>query len=131
MAKATRRSVESFQFVLDEDKALPVEEQSTFVLRPLTQAEQMVALDELTTESRSIERPGERIVKSRSWQQAYGLCLSHIEDVQNFPAGDPKPWPKDQKERREYLALLSDTQVFQVGCAIRDRAYVEEAAKNS
>lgn len=119
--KAVKRPKEPFEFILPEDRELPTEEQTVFVCQPLTQEEEMVVLDGLSYETRNVET-GERTVHSRSWRQALEIAQSHIEEVRNFPAGNPQPWPSGASARAEYLKMLSEEQVFRIGDAIRNHA---------
>jgi hypothetical protein len=129
MAKAVKRAAESWRYVLTADRELPPEEQTTFSLRPLTQAERAWAQDNL---ARTHFRPdGAREAVQRTHQLARELCLTNIEGIENFPAGEPKAWPESREDRERYLEQLDDAAVTEVGNQIWERSQLEPAAKNS
>src|SRR3954471_5757838 len=110
MAKATKRVAGSWRYVLKEDATLPPEQQSVFVLQPLTGAERERVADEVS--QRIIQSDGEVRLVSRMRSIARDLCLTKIESVQRFPSDAPESWPEKPAEREKYLELLSDDQVF-------------------
>lgn len=123
--KAVKRSLGSWQFVPPSDKGLPAAEQTTFVLKPLTQLQRMECLDSI----RWVNADGTML--PRAFQQARELCLSNIESIQNFPAGDPKPWPETMHGRVEYLEQFDDTDLLIIGSEIRDHSALDDDIKNS
>lgn len=121
MAKSKKRPPESFSFVLRGDRDLPEGEQSRFVLRPMTIDEQAAYLDA----SRDDADGG-----SRLWRAAVAIVPQHIVSVENFPAGEPREWPKGHAERLEYLAELGVSACYEIGTEVFNRSYLEDAAKN-
>lgn len=114
MAQRASRPAESFTYIPIADRALPVEQQSRFTLRPMTLTERAAARDNM---SRTQVRDGERTIASRSRQLAVELTLNHLLAAENFPAGEPKPWPADAPlaDRQAYLELLGDDLVNEIG----------------
>lgn len=128
MATKNPRLAESWSYVLLRDLALPIEQQSVFRLLPLTQAERLAAFDD---SSRTvIDRDGSQVIQGRSRQVALSLCLSHIGDVQNFPAGAPESWPADREARARYLEGLDDGAVNELGEEIYTRSSIGVLEKN-
>jgi hypothetical protein len=130
MAQRVAVPAERWTYVLKSDRELPAEQQSRFTLRPLSMAERAAARDNL---ARVHVANGERIITHRDRSLAVELSLSHIEAIENFPAGDPKPWPADQplSARLSYLELLGDEAVREIGNEIFDQSVAPAAAKNS
>jgi hypothetical protein len=126
---------ETWSYVLRSDRELPLEQQSRFVLRPLTQAERLQGVDALV--HTRTESGGAILQVGRSAQVARDFALSHIVSTQNFPSDGPRPWPADGSlsERSSYLEMLSDDHVSELGNEIWTRSSLaksEEAAlKNS
>lgn len=132
MAEAARRPVEAWWYVLPSDQKLPVEQQSRFLLKPLTQAERMEVWDE--SDWVMIDgTTGDRTVRPRGFRQARELVLRNLVDVQNFPASKPEPFPKDasQAERVTYIDKLDDIDLFLIGDEIRKHSSLEKEVKNS
>lgn len=127
---ATKRPTGTWRFIPPEDRKLKKEKQSTFVLSPLSQGERMSVWDNLKWVEQ--DAAGNRTIKSRSYQQALELCLSHVEDIENFPAGKPKLWPKngDVEEKLQYLDQLDDVSILVIGSEIRNHSSLEEEEKN-
>lgn len=123
--KAAKRALGSWKFIPPSDKALPVAEQTVFVLKPLTQLQRMEVWDNL----RWVNADGSAM--PRAFVQARELCLSNIESIQNFPPGDSKPWPESMRERAEYLDQLDDIDVLIIGNEIRDHSGLDDDIKNS
>lgn len=94
MAKKAGHAVESWWYVLEDDRALPSSEQSRFLLRPLTVAERAALWDSFVVE------------KDRTFVRALELLVDHVERVENFPAGAPEPWPQKRAEREAYIGML-------------------------
>lgn len=124
MAQRAKRPAEAWWYTLKKDEGLPKEEQSRFLLRPLTQAERMRVWDDYTVVSKDAN--GERVVADRSFQQAYGLALTNIADVENFPAGEAAPWPSKKPARMEYLNTMDDMDVWELGNEIREHSALEK-----
>jgi hypothetical protein len=100
-----------------------------FVLSPLSQGERMAVWDNLKWIEQ--DTAGNRTISSRSYQQALELCIAHIEDVENFPAGKPKPWPKNGAGREGRVpGQLDDVSILVIGSEIRNHSSLEEEAKN-
>jgi hypothetical protein len=130
--RAFQRSLQSWEFVPPDDQKLPESERTTFVLSPLSQLERMEAWDNLNWVSNDPD--GSSTIKPRAFQQAFQLCLSHIVEIRNFPAGNgeqPKPWPPTRTERAQYLEQFSDLDILMIGSEIRNHSALEERAKNS
>lgn len=108
MAKKKTRPVGAWPYVLLADRALPEQERTTFTLRPLTAGERESVRDRLS-------RAGTNGVEGGMYTEARRLCLTHIESIENFPAGAPSPWPKEPEKRAAYLEDLDDDDVFEVG----------------
>lgn len=129
--KRTRRSPESFRYVLPSDRDLPRDQQSVFICKPLTLAERIRALDELTVVQ--IMPDGSRFEMSRDYQQCFEFALSHLEAVENFPSDDPQEWPvkASRVERERFLDQLDETSIYLIGNEIRVHAVLGEPEKNS
>jgi hypothetical protein len=118
--------------VLKGDRDLPLDQQTRFILRPLSQAEQVAAEDEVYY--LAFDGTGTKSHVSREKRVARQLALSHIEAIENFPVGAPKPWPSDPEKRDEYLEQLRSEDVLEVGNEIFTRSKLgaeAEALKNS
>lgn len=128
--KATTRPRGSWRYVLPSDRTLKPEEQSVFILKPLEQGERMVMFDDLNW--LELDTAGNRILRPRANQQAYQLCLSNIESIENFPAGKPEKWPEanDVEGRKKILDMLDDLSILLIGTEIRQHSGLEEEAKN-
>jgi hypothetical protein len=129
LPNATKRQVEAWWYVLQSERDKPQAEQSRFLLKPLTQAERMRVWDDSSWVA--IDKNGSKSITARGFQQAHELCMTNIEEVQNFPLDGPKLWPKSKPERLDYLALLDDMDVFEIGNAVREKSTLEPEAKNS
>lgn len=103
MAKAVKRPAESWFYVLRRDRELDEREQSKFLLAPMTFAQRAAFQDD------AIRRP------DRIYQSAGDLVLSHVVSIDNFPAGEPQPWPKKPEERQRYIELFDDDLVLELG----------------
>jgi hypothetical protein len=127
---ATKRPTGTWRFIPPEDRKLKKEKQSVFVLSPLSQGERMSAWDNLKWVEQDVA--GNRTVRSRAYQQALELALAHIEDVENFPAGKPEPWPRTGtlEEKAAYLDKMDDVSILVIGSEIRNHSSLEEEAKN-
>lgn len=120
MAKKNRCIAESWTYVTKADRALPKEEQTRFVLSPMTWAERDRARDALSSDT---------VVH----RQARQLALDHIVSIENFPVGGPLPWPADRAARESYLNTLDDGDVLEVGNEVWTRSTIgadEEPLKN-
>lgn len=135
MPKKKIRPVESWWYVLPSERENPPEQQSRFLLRPLSQADRMAVWDDL--QRIRVERGdgprGETTIQKRDFQSALELVVSHLERTENFPLGEPQPWDPawSEERKRSYLEMLDDLDVYLIGNEIRDHAVVEPAAKNS
>lgn len=123
--KPIKRSLGSWRFIPPSDTKLPAAEQTVFILKPLSQLQRMEVWDNL----RWVNPDGTAM--SRAFVQARELCLTNIESIQNFPPGDPKPWPDSTRDRSEYLEQLDDMDVLIIGNEIRDHSGLDEEIKNS
>lgn len=125
MARSVQRAAEAWTYVLLADRALPIEDRTTFTLRPLTITEQAAALDDLVRTE--FDEDGNRVVLRRARRQAIALAVTHIEAIDNFPAGAPKPWPEDRDSRRRYLEQLRLEDVVELGDEIWKRSSIDAA----
>jgi hypothetical protein len=121
MARSVERLTESLTYVLKGDRALPVEQQTRFVLEPLKGPERMRVWDQINAVNKSDDRAE---VISRSFQQARELVLQHLISVENFPVGKPKPWPKSPAACEEYLERLDDLDIYEIGNELRERSSI-------
>jgi hypothetical protein len=132
MAKQIRRSAESFRYVLKSDQALPLLEQTTFVLNPLTQEERRRLLDEIVVTRTLPDGTKESI--DRTWQEAGQIVLSHLVMVENFPVGAPQPWPNGKgstaEQRRQYLNEFADTDLLELYNELFRRSYLGDDVQN-
>ena len=110
MARRSEAAVESWWYVLEDDRELPKEEQSRFLLRPLTVAERARIYDDIIGD------------QSRTYQGALDLMYTHVERIENFPAGAPEAWPATRKERERYLSTFPLTYMAEIGGEIIGRA---------
>jgi hypothetical protein len=121
MAKAKKRGAGSWTYVLYADRELPDEQQSRFILRPLTGAERDYVTDNswriVTMPNGSIERV------SRMRTVARELVLTNLQSVERFPIDQPVAWPATRAEREKYLDdHLDDEDVFEIGNQIYERS---------
>ncbi|MDP9202290.1 MAG: hypothetical protein M3P26_10235 [Gemmatimonadota bacterium] len=129
MPNATKRQVEAWWYVLMSEREKPKEEQSRFLLKPLTQAERMGVWDDNSWVT--VDKEGKRTITPRGFQQAYDLCLTQITQAENFPLNGPQSWPTSRSAREVYLEMLDDMDVFEIGNAVREKSVLEVEAKNS
>lgn len=130
MPKAVARQIEAWWYTLISERSSKPEEQSRFKLAPLTQAERMRVFDDASWVS--VDNDGKSTVQPRGFQQARELLLEKLVETENFPLGAPKAWPANgsRSAKEEYLELLDDMDVFEIGNAIRQKSTLEVAAKN-
>lgn len=120
MAKSKKRPAEAWTYVLDADKTLPEAEQSQFTLRPLTFDEDAAYRDAIRGKDES----------GRVWRATIALLPDHIVSVDNFPAGNAKPWPASPAERKAYLEEIGVDGCFELGDQIFAHSRVSDDAKN-
>ena len=132
MAKLKKRPPESWTYILQSDRALPIEQQSRFVLSPLTHAERAAVRDGaariLHLEDGSVQSI------DRTHQNAYAIVLDHVVSIENFPAGASQPWPAKRDDRMRYLEQLDDDDVLELGNEVWLRSSLgpdEASIKNS
>jgi hypothetical protein len=128
MARTNNRATSAFTYVLVSDRELPPEQQTEFVLRPLTVDEYAAAIDGIVRTV--VDREGTRTVVNRTRQQGIALALDHIIDVHNFPVGSPQPWPDEREKRRDYLGMLMPADLHEVTEQLYQRAVVGDEEKN-
>jgi hypothetical protein len=134
MAKKRTRSAESWRYVLKADRMLPEKEQTVWILRPLTQAERAEVQDNFV---RLHHMPsGGTVVERRDHRQTLELCLTNIEDVENFPGDAPTKlkWPAnpdDHNARAAFLEQVDDADVHEIGNEIWAQAVLGDSVKNS
>lgn len=134
MAIKASRQAEAFTYIPKADRELPVEQQSRFVLRPLSLAERLRAIDELrVVEHRDVDGVVSEIVHTRGFQQSGELVRTHLLDAHNFPAGAPERWPADgtRAQQDAYLEQLDEFLILELGNALRERSAMSDAAGNS
>lgn len=128
MANRIRRLAESWLYVPVQDQALPPEQQSTFRLRPMAQAERVAARDDVARTL--IQEDGTQLVVGRERQVALSICLHHIVGATNYPADAPEPWPEDRSAQRRYLEEMDDELVRELGNEVFTRSTIGEPEKN-
>lgn len=121
MAKSKRKAAEAWRYVLKEDRELPPEQQSTFVLRPMTMIEQAAYFDAY----RSGGGDGDTV-----WKGTVQLAVDHIANVENFPTDAPKEWPKDRTGQMAYLDEIGVDACFEIGNEVFRRSYIGDEEKN-
>ena len=122
MAKKQKRAAECWRYVLLRDRKLPPEEQTTWILRPLTQLERAEARDNMAR-VQTIPGGGTATI-TRTHRLSLDLAVSNIHSVENFPAGAPEPWPEDREARLAYLDALDDDDVKELGNEIWVRSAI-------
>jgi hypothetical protein len=129
MARTNQRATAAFTYVLIGDRELPPEQQTEFVLRPMTVDEHAAAHDGLV---RTVyDKDGNRTIVQRTRQQGVAIALEHIVDVHNFPVDKPQPWPEERAKRRDFLSLMMPGDVQEVAAEVMRRADVGVEEKNS
>ena len=130
MAKATKRVTESWWYTLPSDRELPESEQSRFLLSPLTYGERARVYDQREVIRQSAN--DDRAVESRMFSVAAELALTHLEDVENFPASEPKPWPRSgtREAKQKYLDMLADADLLALGIEVMTKSTLGDAEKN-
>lgn len=130
MARRSTSAVEAWSYTPRSDRDLPVGDQSRFRFRPLTQAERLAALD--ASEIVHVSGTGERTVQQRSFSQARELVLLALIGTENFPAGEPLPYPASAaaSERSRYVEMIGDALVFELGNHVFDHSTLGEPEKN-
>jgi hypothetical protein len=127
-----------------QDRALPPEEQTVFILTPLVQGERIKVWDDASWVRQ--QPGGEQIIMPRTYEQAYRICVDHIADIENFPSkvksiesgvyshppGAPKQYPAagSVDEKLRYLDQFDDLLILEVGNEIRDKSTLDFTAKN-
>lgn len=129
MAKRVTRPAESWSYVLQSDRGLPLEEQSRFVLSPLSQIERAAIRDEIARVSTASD--GRKDIISRERRQGVEIVLDHLVSVENFPAGAPQKWPDKREERSAYLEQLDDDFVQELANEIWEKSTIGLEVKNS
>lgn len=131
MPNATKRQVEAWWYVLLSERKRPIDQQSRFKMRPLTQSERMSVWDDSSWVH--VDKEGNRTISTRAFQQARSLVLSNLIETEKFPLDGPKRWPVDGSldEKSTYLDLLDDMDVFEIGNEVREKSTLEPEVKNS
>lgn len=120
MAKTIKRTAEAWTYVLVTDRALPIDQQTRFVLKPLTHVERATVRDSLSR--LQIDAAGTKALLDRTRQEAFGLALSNIVAVENFPVGEARAWPAKKADREAFLDQLDDDDVLEIGNEIWERS---------
>ena len=115
MARRSEAAVESWWYVLEDDRELPKAEQSRFLLRPLSVSEKARIYDDIIGDDH------------RRYGTALDLMYTHVERIENFPAGSAEPWPLDRKEREKYLATFPLAYMAEISGEIINRAGLSPA----
>lgn len=129
MASRAKQLVESWTYTPRADRELPLPDRSSFRLRPMTQAELAVALDDVSVTV--IEPDGSKIIATREHQVALRLCRQHILSAENFPAGAAEAWPNSRVEKDRFLAMMEMDLISEIGDEIFTRSSIGELEKNS
>jgi hypothetical protein len=129
MAKHIKRPAESFTYVLVGDRDLPADQQTEFLLRPMTVGEYAAAQDDIARTVVAVD--GTRTVIQRGRQAGVAVALAHIVEVRNFPVGSAQPWPKDSVERERYLSQMLPEDVQEIAAATFRRSRLGDEEKNS
>lgn len=95
----------------------------------MAQTERVVARDDVARTV--ILEDGSQMVVGRERQVAIAICLHHIVEVQNFPAGVAEPWPESRAARVAYLETMDDELVRELGNEVFTRSTIGEPEKNS
>lgn len=114
MAKAVKRPAESWIYVLKADRGLEERERSVFTLAPLTYAQRAGVRDDM---QRAAAASSDRVHRA-----AAEIAVTHIVLIENFPAGEPQPWPKSRGDRERYIEMLDDDHVLEIGDEIWGRS---------
>jgi hypothetical protein len=123
MASERPRLTGAWKYVLISDRSVPADQQSTFTLLPLTAGERDFYRDHYNSHVASGNGGGPEQVNNVS-QTARSICLTHIEAVDNFPAGKPRAWPAGKDERAEFLDRLHDAHVVELGVEVFTRSFL-------
>jgi hypothetical protein len=130
MAKKQQRPVGTWRYILRAELTLPPEEQTVFVLRPLTQLERADVKDNMVRIHHQAD--GGVMKQQRDARILVELCASHIHAIENFPVGGtPEAWPDEPAARLAYLDQLDDADVQEVGDEIWVRSAIGLPEKNS
>lgn len=131
MAKKSQRPVEPFWVTPPADRALPPAEQSRFKFRPLKQHERMEFMDnvEVITE----DGTGSRQLRFRNFTQALEIVLLTLIETDNFPAGEPAKYSRDdtRSERARYLEVMEDSLIYVLGQEVFNHSTLGQDSKNS
>ena len=133
MAQKNRCVAEAWTYVLEGDRALPLDQQTRFVLGPMTGPERDRVNDAIRSNTQ-INADGTRTIIERTRQQARLIALEHIVSVDNFPVGAPQSWPAKRDARERYLDQMDDDDVLELGDEVWKRSTLgadEDPIKNS
>jgi hypothetical protein len=83
MPNRAKRQVESWWYVLISERDKRKEEQSRFLLKPLTQSERMRVWDDHNFVT--VGPDGSSSISARGLQQAHALVVSNLLKTENFP----------------------------------------------
>jgi hypothetical protein len=126
-----RQSTIPIEYIAASDLALPDEQRTTFVLRPLTHGERLAWWD---GKERVEFRPNAdgsltRVVVNRSFEVAARVVADHLVEVRNYE----EAWPGEQasaEARLAFVATISEPQTFLMFTELLDRSAISETAKN-
>lgn len=118
----------TIRYVPREDRALSPDEQTTFLLTPLTLDERAGAYDTISTTV--LDSSGTQTQKSGVWRQSVELFVTHVVAIENFPAGAPEPWPATRAERLRYMEQIDILIIGEVATVLRDAAAMPASAGN-
>lgn len=128
MPKKFKRSTESWEYVLERDREAPPEEQSRFMLRPLTVSERAAVHSNLVMLAEATD--GTRQTQTRSHIVGVSIAVQNIVGVENFPSDQPTPWPATRDERLKYLEQLHDDDVQEIANEVFAKSTIDTALKN-
>lgn len=129
MAMKMKRPASSWTYVLSVDEDKPVEEQSRFLLRPLTVSERAAIRDDIARVHTAAD--GSQVTTTRTYGQGIEIVLEHVVSIENFPAGAPEPWPEAIAERRRYLEGLDDAWIQEIANEVWAKSTIANELKNS
>lgn len=118
----------TIRYVPRDDRALPPEEQTTFLLTPLTLDERAGAYDTISTTV--LDPSGTQTQRSGVWRQSVELFVTHVIGIENFPAGAPEPWPATREARLTYMEQIDILIIGEVATVLRDAAAMPATAGN-
>ena len=139
MAQKAKRPAAAWWFVLKAERDRPKEEQTRFLLDPLTGPERMDVWDKLAGRA-ALDGRG---LEPQTFRTARELCIAKIRDIQNFPSAKPngdgtyadqsEPYPVhgNREEKAAYIDQFDEFDIVEIGHEIRDQSSLSPQLKNS